>query len=331
VALVGTVTRRALPIEISTVGSLRSPETTIISADISGIIVELDAPEGREIGEGHLIARLDDQETRAALQVAEARERNARIALERAEPLVRDGVVPQQQLDDAEADVAMGVGLLEEARTRLDKTRIRAPFGGLVGIQTAQLGQYVSSGDPIIELTQIDVLELVFGVPEEQAASVHIGQVVQGRVGRCGVAFEALVEALDPQIDRDSRTRAVQAKVDNSARQLIPGMSARVRIEVGRRDSKLVIPREALVAQGARFVAWVVKEDGTVQSAPVTPGAYLPDVVEIVSGLEDGQKVVVAGHQKLRPGARIAEQPWVETVNENLARGVGVEDECEGD
>ena len=164
-AMVTTAIRRSIPVEISTVGSLRSPETTLVSADISGIIVRLDAPVGREIQRGHLIARLDEKEAQAALQVAEAREPNARIALDRARPLVSDGVASQQTLDDAEAEMATGDGLLEEARTRLLKTEIRAPFSGLVGIQTAQLGQYVSSGDAIIELTQIDPLELVFGVP----------------------------------------------------------------------------------------------------------------------------------------------------------------------
>ncbi len=329
--LVAEVTRQALAVEVSTVGTLRSPETTMVASDIAGIIVELNAPEGREIAKGHLVARLDDSQTRAMMQVAEARTKNAQIALDRAKPLVRDGVAPQQTLDNAVAEMATAEGLLEEARTRFEKTRIKAPFGGRVGIQTAQLGQFVSSGDPIIELTRLDPLELVFGVPQEQAATARVGQRVQARIGRCGAAFEAVVEAIDPQVDPRTRTLAVQSRVDNRDRALIPGMSARVRLVVGELTDRLAVPREALVSQGTRYLVWVVDGEGKVQPRPVVPGRYLPDVVEVREGLEVGEQVVVAGHQKLRPGAGVAPSPWQRTANPNLERGERFGDDCGDD
>ncbi len=327
-ALVADAERKALQSEVSTVGSLRSPETTTVAADVSGIITALNAPEGRAIGRGQVIARLDDAEARAALQVAEARHQNAQAALARTRPLVADGVVPEQNLDDAVAEMATAEGLLEEARTRLDKVTVRAPFGGLVGIQTAQVGQYVSSGDPIIELTQLDPLELVFGVPEEQASYVQVGQTVQARVGRCGIAFEGTIEAIDPKIDPQARTLSVQARVRNGERRLIPGMSARVRLAIGTSREAVVVPREALVARGNSYIVWVATEDGGVEMRPVQPGRFYPDVAEIVGGIVEGETVVAAGHQKLRPGARIAAQPWERTENPNLVRGTDASDDC---
>lgn len=327
-ALVATAEVRSLQSEVSTVGSLRSPETTMISADVSGILVSLSAPEGRRIRAGSEIARLDDAESRAALRVAEARHRNAKVALDRAKPLVADGVVPQQTLDDAEAEMATAEGLLEEAQTRLGKTRIIAPFGGLVGIQTAQVGQYVSSGDAIIQLTQLDPLELVFGVPEDRAAAVEIGQTLTARVGRCGVDFTATVQALDTQIDPQARTLDVQARVPNPERKLIPGMSAQIRLPVGEARERIVIPREALVAQGTTFLVWVLGEDDTVNPVQVTPGRNYPDVVEIARGLEAGDRVVAAGHQKLRPGARVIVQEWQPTENPDLDRGIDERGDC---
>lgn len=329
-ALIAVAERKVLQPEVSTVGSLRSPETTNVSADVSGIIVFLDAPEGRSIRRGHIVARLDADEAKAALQVALARQRNALTALNRTKPLVSDGVVPEQNLDDAEAELATAEGLLEEARTRLAKTTVRAPFGGLVGIQTAHIGQYVSSGETIIELTQLDPLELVFGVPEEQASFVRVGQTVQARVGRCGVAFDGLVEAIDPQIDQQARTLAVQAKVNNRERRLIPGMSARVRLAIGESREAVVLPREALVAQGNNYIVWTVSEEGIAEPRPVTPGRFYPDVAEILDGVSEGQTVVAAGHQKLRPGAKIVPQPWQRTQNPNLGRGTDGSDDCLG-
>ncbi len=328
VTLVATAELRAVQSEISTVGSLRSPETTTVAADVSGIIVSLNAPAGRRIGVGHEIARLDDAATLAALQVAEARQRNAHSALERARPLVRDGVVPQQTLDDAEAEMATAEGLLEEARTRQGKTRVLAPFGGLVGIQTAQLGQYVSSGDAIIQLTQLDPLELVFGVPEEQASSVRVGQSIKARVGRCGVEFEGVVQALDPQIDSQARTLAVQARVSNPKRELIPGMSARVRLTVGEAFEEVVIPREAMVATNKGYMVWTVSAENAVSPQPVTAGRFFPDVVQILDGLAAGDRVVAAGHQKLSPGATVAPEDWIPTNNPDLDLGTRGVDDC---
>ena len=138
--LVDTASSRVLAQEVAAVGSLRSPETTTVASDVPGIIVELDAPEGREVRRGHVLAQLDGAEARAALQVAQARFDNAEIAVVRARALVADGVSAQQALDDAVAEQRTASGLLEEAKTRLEKTRIKAPFSGRVGIQTASSG-----------------------------------------------------------------------------------------------------------------------------------------------------------------------------------------------
>ncbi len=319
---------RELHSEVSSVGSLRSPKTTLVSSDVAGIIVSLDAPEGRAIRQGHVIAQLDDAQQGAAMGVAEARRKNAQSALDRIKPLVEEGVLARQNLDDGEAELATAEGLLREASTRRGRTRIVAPFGGLVGIQTAQLGQFISAGDPIIQLTQLDPLELVFGVPEDEASSVRVGQTVDAQVGRCGQTFQGIVQALDPQIDRQARTLSVQARVPNPERLLIPGMSARVRLSIGAADQALVIPREALVAHGTTYVVWTVTAENGVESMNVVPGRFFPDVVEITGGLEPGTQIVVAGHQKLRPGATVSPSPWEPTQNPDLALGSSGDD-CE--
>ena len=120
----------------------------------------------------------------------------------------------------------------------------------------------------------------------------------------------------------------MQARVSNADRLLIPGMSARLRLAIGEAESGIVVPREALVAEATRYLVWVVDGDGKVTPRPVVPGSFLPDVVEIKSGLEAGERVVAAGHQKLRPGGMIRELPWEETVNANLRQGSRGADDC---
>lgn len=327
---VAVASRAAAPIELTAVGSLRSPQTTTIAADVAGILVHLDAPEGREVPAGHLLARLDPAETEAAVEVAEARLENARIAHERAQQLVADGVTPQQALDDANAELRTATGLVSEARTARGKTEVRAPFAGQLGLQRARLGARVAAGEAIAQLTQLDPLDLTFTVPEEHAAEVHVGQRVTGRVGRCGERFTGQVQAVDPVVDWQTRSLQVLARVRNADRRLRPGMSARLGLRVGERADTLAVPQEALVRQGTTYLVWKVDAQNVVQPAPVEVGTFFLDSVEIVGGLADGETVVVAGHQKLRPGATVQPMPWEPTENPMLELGAGASDEeCE--
>ncbi len=312
---------RTSAIEIPLTGSLRSAETAVLAADASGVLVSLNAPEGRPVARGRLLARLDDSEARAAVKVAQARLDNARAVLERTAPLFEDGVVSRQMLDDAQAELDTATGLLDEAKTRLAKTSLHAPFAGVVGISDTQVGQYLARGDPIVTLTRVDPLELLFAVPEDQASLLSLGLPVRGRVGRCGEAFEGEIAAIDPALDRSSRTLQAIADVPNESGTLRPGMSARLALVLDQESQQLVVPREALVPQGTGYRVWVVADDNSVEARPVTAGRFHSDVVEITDGLREGERVVAAGWQKIRPGGRVTPTPWQPTNNPNLELG----------
>lgn len=316
-----TTERSQLPLRRAAVGSLMSPETITVAADVSGIVVFLDTPEGRPVPARHLLARLDDSEATAARNVAGARAENARAELERIRPLYEDEVVPRQVLDDAVAELATAEGLLEEARARLEKTYVRAPFAGVLGIRTADLGQYVSSGDPIVQLTRVRPLELVFGLPERYAPELRLGLAVLGQVGDCGPRFDAQVTAIDPTVDPATRTVSLKALVSNPNGSLKPGMSARVRVVVGVVPDALIIPQEAVVRQGTRYLVWVLDAHNAARQQPVTLGEFLADGVHVRQGLEAGARVVVAGFQKLRPGAPTVVEDYAPTTNPLLELG----------
>ncbi len=325
---VATAERGEMPVTITAVGSFQSPETTTVAADVSGLIVYLDAPEGKVVGTGHVLARLDPSVSKATLQVVEARQRNADAELARVKPLYEDGVVPRSTYDDAVAEVEVAAGQLAEATTRVGKNEVKAPFAGVLSLKSAQMGQYVASGDAIVQLTKVHPLELIFTVPESDAAKLHPGQIINGRVGRCGEAFSGRVEALDPSVDAATRTLEVQGVVQNADGRLRPGMSARVRVVVGSLGDAIMVPRPALVNQGTRYLLYVVDAAGTVSEREVAPGQFLLDTVEIKKGLEGGEQVIVAGHQKVRPGAQVVASPWEPIDNPLLTLGDQEGEDC---
>jgi membrane fusion protein (multidrug efflux system) len=308
---------------LAAVGSLQSPETTTVASEIAGTTVAIDIPEGRYVKAGHLLARLDDAEARAARSVARARLTNAKARLARLRSLRASSVSSQQALDDAVAEFDAAQGEVDEAETRLRKTDIRAPFAGILGLRQVNQGQYLDPGDPIVEITQVDPLELEFGIPQRHASELELGQVVLGQ------RFEASVDAIDPRVDPATRAVRLQAAVPNPDGRLLAGMAVRVRLVVGAVSDAVVIPREAIIRQGTKHRVYVVDEESRAHQHDVALGTFFVDGVHVRAGVAPGETVVVAGHQKLQEGALTSPQPYQPIENPNLELGwFGPDGDC---
>jgi membrane fusion protein (multidrug efflux system) len=310
-----------LPRTLAAVGSLESPEMTTVASEIAGTLQSLDVPEGQRVEAGTQLAQLDDREARAALAVARARRKSARERLTRLERLRSQSVSSQQVYEDALADYETAVGQFDEASARLDKMRIRAPYTGVLGLSLVHAGQYVAAGAGLVEITQVDPLELHFGLPQRFVGDLALGQTTLGVVGRCGARFEGRLVAIDPRIDPATRMVRLVAAVPNANGQLLPGMAVRIRLVVGEVEGALVVPQEAVVRQGTRHIVYTLDSENRAEQHEVQLGEFFVDGVHVVQGLEAGARVVVAGQQKLRPGAATRPSEHVATANPNVDLG----------
>jgi membrane fusion protein (multidrug efflux system) len=319
-----------LPRTLTAVGSLRSPQQATLATEIAGRVVEIDIPEGRQVAQGHVLARLDDQGYRAALRVAEARYRNADERLVRLRSLHRSNVSSEQALQDAIATFDAARGALDEAQSHLEDAVIRTPFRGVLGLRRINAGDYVPQGAPIVEITQIDPLELVFAVPQRHASLVAPDQVVRGMADLCGARFAGRVTAVDPQIDAATRTLQVLAVVGNEEGKLLPGMAVRLRLQVGEIPDALLLPQEAVVRQGTKHLVFALDAANRALTHEVQLGEFFPDGVHVQAGLAPGERVVVGAQQKLRPGVLAQPQPYTPAHNPNLELGrFGPPADCE--
>ncbi len=315
-----TLVTQRMPRTISAVGGLESPHTTQVTADRGGKIVFLDIPEGREVQHGHVLARIDADEARAAVDVAQAQYQNAQATLERLTKL-SPKARSHQALDDAQAAVRTTKGELDEAKTVLRKMAIRAPFTGRLGLRQVSLGTYLEPGDAVVRITQTHPLHLVFSLPQHHVPDLKNGQPIRGVAGNCTSRFTATVSVIDPFLNPETRSVTVQAIVPNEEGILLPGMAAALRLEVAQVSDAISIPLEAIIRQGTKRLVYTVQDDNLVTSQPVRLGQFALQQVEILSGLKPGDTVVVAGHQKLRPGARVQPAPYEPVENANLALG----------
>jgi membrane fusion protein, multidrug efflux system len=286
-------------------GSLRSDESANISTEIDGRVQGVHFTEGQQVEQGALLFTLDDVVYRAELATAEANlqlsERNSKRAVE----LLERNAGTVRARDEAEAQLAIDHAEVDLARARLDKTRITAPFAGVVGLREVSVGNYVTPGQDLVNLEDIDPIKVDFPVPERALPAVKVGQPIEVTVDAWpGRTFEGEVYAIDPQIDAQGRSIAIRATIDNQERLLRPGLFAAVRLITARRDEALLVPEQAIFAhRGEPHVYKVV--EGVARLTAVQLGGRRVGQVEIVSGVAAGDVVVTAGQMKMRDGAKV--------------------------
>lgn len=317
-------------------GEFRSEEMTELSADVAGRVTSLNAHIGDEVAEGDVLAKIDDaslrqqvRELEANVAVARANRQEAQVELEnleanlrRRKPLLDRDMVSEREIEElessirraeqqisvAEATIEQNEARLASAREDLGNTAIRAPFEGRIGMRYVERGAHVSPGQPIFSLIDDGKLFLSVRVPERHAPRVHRHTPVTVRVGAMGQReLTGEIHRIAPVLDSSTRSLRVDVTVDaDEDLMLRPGMYARVSLELGYREDALTVDNQAILglADGTPYVWKVV--DGKAQRQSFSQlGLQGRDRTEIVEELEEGDRVVVRGHEKLEDGIDI--------------------------
>ena len=303
------VTRATLNIEVTAVGTLRADETVMIRPEIAGRVATIHFREGQTVNAGDPLVTLDQDEYKAQLAGSAAQVGLEESSYRRLQDLDRKNLTSQQNLDEAKAKLDASRAQQELNRVRLDKTVIRAPFAGTVGLRLVSPGAYVKPGDDIANLESLGAMKLDFRVPETYLARLATGQSLAARVDAWpDQDFEGTIYAIDPALDPETRTVLLRARLPNKGNKLRPGLFARVNLILERRENALMAPEQAIVPLGQTpFVYRVV--DGKAVMTPVKLGLRRPGQVEILDGLSPGELVVTDGQLKIRDGAAVTVLP----------------------
>lgn len=305
-AEVTTVTQQPVSDRFEAVGTIEAGEAVRIVSEIEATVESMPFQEGRAVGRGALIAKLDDSQLLAEKERAEAVRDQTRATFDRVKTVVEQGAGARQDLDDAAAALKVAEANLSLAKTRLAKTRILAPFSGVLGAKRVSPGAYLRSGDVITELAKIDVIKVTFSAAERYLGKLKRGAAVSvSTTAYSGYELIGRIDVIDPVLDSGTRSSKVIARVRNPGGRFRPGMSANVSVLLSQRDKAITVPSEAVFSEGGQNFVFVVKPDSSVTRSALTLGTRLPNVVEVVSGLQVGQQVVRAGHQKLFEGAKV--------------------------
>jgi len=292
------------------IGSIEALEAITVVSEIDGAVKTLPFKEGGFLRHGDLIAQLDDAQLAAELARAEALRDQSKATYDRVKSVVDQGAGAPQDLDDASAALKVAEANLQLAQARFTKTRIVAPFDGIVGARKVSVGTFLRAGQPITDLANIDEIRVTFSSPERFVSRLNAGaEVTVSTTAFAGFTLRGNIIVIDPVIDPLTRSARVVARVQNIGRKFRPGMSANVSAVLGERENAMTIPNEAVFGSGNQSFVFVVNPDSTVARVPLTLGTRMADVVEVVEGLKPGMTVVRAGHQKLFDGGKVMPLP----------------------
>jgi len=292
--------------EATAVGTLRSNESVTVRPEVSGRIAQINFTEGGRVEKGAVMVALDASVQQAELQQARASLALNQQNLKRTEQLLAERFISQSALDQAVANLKVSEANVQLAEAKLSKTRIQAPFAGVIGIRRVSVGEYIKEGQDLVTLEDTSALKVDFRVPEIFLARVEKNQSLSVASDALpGVSYPATVYAIDPVVDENGRALYLRALLKNTDGRLRPGMFVRVRLVLAERNEALVVPEEAIVPGGnEQFVFKVV--DGKAARVRVETGVRRGGKVEIRGGLARGDTIVTAGQIKLRDGVAVA-------------------------
>ena len=295
------------PVEerMAVVGTLAANESVEIKSALDGRVEALHVEEGQRVDAGSMLARIERSKLDASLAEAEANLNLAGSPLTRYQALADSQAVSRQEVDQAHSLFEARQATVELMRAQQDEATVVAPFAGVLGARLISVGQYVTRGQPLTSLMDVESMKVEFNMPERWLGRVAAGQELEVRVAAYPEeTFHGTVYFIGPQINPETRTVLMKAHLPNPDGRLRPGMFANLELILYVHEKAVVIPESALLLAGEQASVFVV-EEGKAQPRVVIPGIRMAGSLEITSGLSAGELVVIEGTQKLGPGVPV--------------------------
>lgn len=323
-----TTRSAAVPYYLSGLGTITAANTVTVRSRVNGELMALHFQEGQQVKAGDLLAEIDPRPYQVALTQAQgqlakdqAALANARQDLARYQQLIKTNLISRQELDaqaaqvhQAEGTVKADEGSVASAELQLTYSRITAPINGRVGLKQVDVGNYITSGDStgIVVLTQTHPIDVIFTLPESDIATVlsaqKSGQPVPveawDRANLHKLSQGSLL-SMDNQIDATTGTIKLKARFENNDDALFPNQFVNVRMQVTTLQNALLVPLSAIqMGSEGRFV-WVLNEKNQVSKHAVTVGIQYGQEMVVTAGLNEGDRVVTDGIDRLTEGAQV--------------------------
>lgn len=299
---------------LKAVGSTEAVQGVTVSTDLPGIVKTIAFESGQKVKKGDLLVQLDTTQEAAQMKASEARLQLAELNIRRIKSLLDKRVSAQSEYDQAAAEYLEQQASGEEIKAAIGRKTIRAPFDGVLGIRSINVGQYLQGGDPVVPLQKMDPIYVNFSLPQQDLTSLHVGGKIRVQAVGVNGDLEGKITAINSVIDPSTRNVQAQATLENADSILRPGMYVTVDVELANEEKVIFIPSSAVSYApygDSIFIIEDMKNEKTgdtykgVRQQFIKLGPSRGDQVAIRSGLKPGEEVATSGVFKLRPAAAV--------------------------
>lgn len=312
---------------ISATGTVVADESVELQAEINGKVESINFIEGAPVKRGDLLVKLNDADLRANLERYKHSKRLAEVRYRRYAELLDEKVVSQEDYDTVFSEMNVQQSFIDLYQAQIEKTEIRAPFNGVVGLRYVSVGAFVNAATRIATLQRLNELKIDFAVPEKFTGRIKVGTPITFTVAGGLQKYTGKISALDPRIDSNTRTLLVRAICPNNDGRLLPGAFTNVSIPLEQLPDAILVPSEAVIAGLDEKNVFVMK-DGIAERRAVETGSRTATQVHIVSGLHAGDTVITSGLQNMRAEQKVEplqDGPSDKATKETKNKGVSAD------
>ncbi len=285
--------------KLTLTGEFFANESVSVQSEVSGRIDYIGFSDGEVVKKNTLLIGLESSIPNAEFLKFSAEFDLASANLKRAKNLYKQNYVSSRSLDEVIATNEIAKAKKQLSKAILEQYKIKAPFKGKVGLRKISVGSYVKNGEELLVLQDLSTLKFDFQVPERYSNLVKVGQEVDIKTNAFSNSISGVVNAIDVENQNKGRVLTLRTIIKNQNGFLRSGMFGKVNLIISKNEDSLVVAEEAIFSERSSKFVWLVNQ-GTVKKTTVVTGLRLNDKVEVIKGLKKGDKVVSAGHLKLR-------------------------------
>ncbi|HRQ55657.1 MAG TPA: efflux RND transporter periplasmic adaptor subunit, partial [Ignavibacteriaceae bacterium] len=287
-----------------TTGTILANEEVELRSETSGKITKILFKEGSFVSKGDLLIKINDSDLQAQLRKAESKVKLSKEKEVRQKQLRDGNLISQEEYDNIVSELNVNQADYDLIKAQIDKTEIRAPFSGVVGLRSVSEGSYVTTSTVIARLQNFNNLKVDFSIPEMYSASVKADDDLEFKISGSTQLFKAKVYAIEPKIDPGTRTLQIRAICSSSYKELIPGAFANVELNLKQTSNAILIPTVSIVPELKGQIVYLYRS-GVVVPQPVETGVREETQVQIVKGLSEGDTVITSGILQIRPNSKV--------------------------
>lgn len=283
-------------------GTVLPNETVDIKSEISGLVTKVNFKEGQYVTKGTPLLYLNDNELQAQYQRLQYTQKLFQTQESRKKQLLAREAISQEEYDIVLNQYNIALSDIKLVQAQLEKTVIRAPFSGKLGLRQVSEGAVINSANIIVSIVNIDPIKLDFSIPERYSGLVAVGAPIFFSSEADKEEVEGRVYAFEPQIDAATRTIKLRAESPNKSGKYLPGMFVKIRFVLDVKEDALLVPAEAVIPELAGYKVFIVDADGKAAQRAIVIGTRTDTQVQVISGLNEGDLVLTTGVMQVRQG-----------------------------